>query len=149
LVTGLAGSLPDAPVHTAPPGTAAGSPRPVVPDARDATAEGGGKATAGDPSGKTVSWPPLGDSAGIRDRIQRGIAYPAMARTMGWEGKVVVAFLILPDGSVRNIRVVQRSGHEILDRVAVEAVRNASPFPRPPAEAEVITPVVYRLNGAP
>jgi protein TonB len=65
---------------------------------------------------------------------------------MGWEGKVVVAFLVLSDGSVRNVRVVQGSGHPALDRGAVEAVRKAAPFPSPPAEAEIITPVVYRLE---
>jgi protein TonB len=65
---------------------------------------------------------------------------------MGWEGKVVVAFMVLSDGSVRDIRVVQGSGYAVLDRGAVEAVRNASPFPRPPAEAEIITPVLYRLD---
>jgi protein TonB len=62
---------------------------------------------------------------------------------MGWEGNVVVAFQLLSDGSVR---VVQGSGHAALDRGAIDAVRNASPFPRSPVEAEVITPVVYRLT---
>jgi protein TonB len=82
----------------------------------------------------------------IRDAIQQGIDYPAMARRMGWEGKVVVSFLVLSDGSVRDVRVVQGSGHPALDRGAVDAVRKAAPFPRPPAEAEIITPVVYRLE---
>jgi protein TonB len=89
---------------------------------------------------------PTRDFAYIRDAIQRGIAYPALARKMGWEGKVVVAFLVLPDGSVRYVRVVQGSGYLALDRGAVDAVRNAAPFPTPPAEAEIITPVVYRLE---
>jgi protein TonB len=65
---------------------------------------------------------------------------------MGWVGKVVVAFQLLSDGSVRDVRVVQGSGHAALDRGAVDAVRNASPFPRSPVEAEIITPVVYRLT---
>ena len=82
----------------------------------------------------------------IRDAIQHGIVYPAVARRMGWEGKVVISFLVLSDGSVRDVRVVQGSGHPALDRGAVEAVRKAAPFPRPPAEAEIITPVVYRLE---
>ena len=81
----------------------------------------------------------------IRETIQRGIPYPAIARKMGWEGEVVVVFRILADGSVRDVRVMQGSGHAVLDRGAVEAVRGASPFPRPPAEAEIITPVVYKL----
>lgn len=134
---GIAGSFP------------AASPPSAVPDAQTGTAEAGDPAGTGSPSGKTGAGRASGDFAGIRDGIQRRIAYPAMARRMGWEGKVVVAFLILPDGSVRDIRVVQGSGHPVLDRGAVDAVRNASPFPRPPAEAEIVTPVVYRLKAAP
>ena len=90
--------------------------------------------------------PPAADFAWIRDAIQGAIAYPSTARRMGWEGKVVVAFHLLSDGSVRDVRVLQGSGHAALDRGAIDAVRNASPFPRSPVEAEVITPVVYRLT---
>lgn len=69
-----------------------------------------------------------------------------MARKKGWEGRVVVAFVILPDGAVRDVRVVRGSGFSVLDRNAVEAVRSASPFPHPPMEAEVLTPVIYKLD---
>jgi len=145
---GIAGSFPPAPVYPASPVVAAGSPQYVVPNTRAATAEGGGKATTGNPSGKTGGGSPAGDFAWIRDAIQRAIAYPAAARRMGWEGKVVVTFHLLSDGSVRDVRVVQGqgSGYAALDRGAIDAVRNASPFPRSPVEAEVITPVVYRLT---
>jgi len=103
-------------------------------------------AAAGSPAGTSGAGAPAGEFAWIRDAIQRAIAYPPAARRMGWEGKVVVAFLLLSDGSVRDVRVVQGSGHAALDRGAVDAVRSASPFPRSPVEAEVITPVVYRLT---
>jgi protein TonB len=84
--------------------------------------------------------------ASLRDAIQRGIAYPPVARKMGWEGDVVVAFRIHPDGSADDIRVVRGSGFAVLDRNAVEAVRGAAPFRNPPGEAEILTPVVYRLT---
>ena len=123
----------------------AGSPD-VLAAAPAATGQGPGKAFVGRPPGSSGAGPPEADFTWIRDAIQHAIAYPATARRMGWEGKVVVAFQILPDGSVRDVRIVQGSGHAALDRGAIDAVRNASPFPRPPAEAEVITPVVYRLT---
>lgn len=104
------------------------------------------QAATGSPRGIPGAGPPAADFAWIRDAIQHAIAYPATARRMGWEGKVVVAFRLLSDGSVRDVRVVQGSGHAALDRGAIDAVRNASPFPGSPAEAEVITPVVYRLT---
>ena len=123
-----------------------GSPHPPAA-ASPTTGQGPVKAAAGSPRGTSgAGYPPAGDFAWIRDAIQHAIAYPATARRMGWEGKVVVAFHLLSDGSVRDVRVVQGSGHAALDRGAIDAVRNASPFPRSPVEAEVITPVVYRLT---
>ena len=127
----------DAPAPGSPHALAAAP----VPMSRDP-----GKASTWGPPGVSVSGPPATNFAWIRDAIQNAIAYPATARRMGWEGKVVVAFQLLPDGSVRDVRVVQGSGHAALDRGAIDAVRNASPFPRFPVEAEVITPVVYRLT---
>ncbi|MHB1025638.1 MAG: energy transducer TonB [Desulfobacteria bacterium] len=122
-----------------------GSPHALAPDTVP-TGQGPHNAAAGSPHGISGAGAPAADFTWIRDAIQHAIAYPATARRMGWEGKVVVAFQLLADGSVRNVRVMQGSGHAALDRGAIEAVRNASPFPRSPVEAEVITPVVYRLT---
>lgn len=82
----------------------------------------------------------------IRDIITRNISYPFMARKMGWSGKVTVSFVITEDGSVRDIKIIESSGFDVLDRNAAETVRRVSPFPKPPVRAEVIVPVVYRLN---
>ena len=150
----------NAPEATAPesPSAAAadmGAPVPGSPHAPGAapaaatvpTGQGPGKAAAGGlPGIPGAAPPPSAEFAWIRDAIQGAIAYPATARRMGWEGNVVVAFQLLSDGSVRDVRVVRGSGHAALDRGAIDAVRNASPFPRSPVEAEVITPVVYRLT---
>jgi protein TonB len=128
---------------------ASGSPPGAAAATRAATGEGGGEDSARNPHGTSGAGARGADFSRIRDAIQRGIAYPATARKMGWEGKVVVAFRLLSDGSVRNVRVVRGSGHAALDQGAVAAVRNASPFPRPPVEAEILTPVVYRLTPSP
>lgn len=82
----------------------------------------------------------------IRDIITRNISYPFMARKMGWSGKVTVSFVITEDGSVRDVKIIESSGFDVLDRNAADTVRKVSPFPRPPVKAEVIVPVVYRLN---
>jgi protein TonB len=82
----------------------------------------------------------------IREAIQRAAAYPPLARRMGWAGRAVLSFRILPDGAVANVRVVNGSGFPALDAGAVEAVRRGSPFPRPPAEAELVVPVVFSLE---
>jgi len=82
----------------------------------------------------------------IRDIIQKNIAYPHMARKRGLEGKVVVSFIVCADGEAQDITITESSGFEILDRSAVEAVRKASPFPKPPVKAALIIPVAYKLN---
>lgn len=140
-------SLPIAPFSpSSPAGSAPGSPQSPAATAAGASGEGTGRKTAGTAAGNGSPGFLPGEYGRIRDAIQRAIAYPATARRMGWEGKVVVAFQLLSDGSVRDVRVVQGSGHATLDRGAIDAVRNASPFPRSSVEAEVVTPVVYRLT---
>jgi len=84
--------------------------------------------------------------SGIRDRINAGLVYPALARKMGWSGRVVVSFVVQTDGRVRDVRVREGCGHEVLDRSAVEAVKRCAPYPPPPAEAELLLPVTYRLE---
>jgi protein TonB len=69
-----------------------------------------------------------------------------MARQMGWEGKVKVSFIISFDGSFREIEISKSSGFEILDKNAIETVKNASPFPKLPVEAQIIIPILYKLN---
>lgn len=74
--------------------------------------------------------------AAYRARLQRLIAarkrYPPQAVADEAEGGVMVAFTVLPNGSISNIRVVRGSGNSWLDRAAVQAVKAASgalPFP--------------------
>ena len=145
-VTPTASASDPAMINAAP---APGSPHAFpFPSAPVPTVQGPPvKAAAGSPTGRSGAGHPAADFAWIRDAIQHAIAYPATARRMGWEGEVVVAFQLLSDGSVRDVRVVQGSGHAALDRGAIDAVRNASPFPRSPVEAQIITPVVYRLTA--
>lgn len=81
----------------------------------------------------------------IKDLVQKNASYPRMARKMGWQGKVVVAFTILSDGSAKELRVMEGCGIEMLNNSAMEAVKKASPFPKPPVEAQVVLPIVYKL----
>lgn len=82
----------------------------------------------------------------IRDKIFRNLAYPPVARRMGWEGKVTVSFIICADGSLEDISVVQSSGFPVLDRNAVDTIRKSCPLPRPPVKTALIMPIVYRLE---
>jgi len=44
------------------------------------------------------------------------------------------------------VNIIQTSGIEVLDMSAIKAVKDASPFPKPPCEAQIIIPLVYKLN---
>ncbi|MCS7195923.1 MAG: energy transducer TonB [Aquificaceae bacterium] len=83
----------------------------------------------------------------ISQIVQRNISYPPLARRMGWEGRVVLAIRIGEDGSLREVRVLESSGYDILDRNAVETVRRlAGLLPKPPVEVMVKLPVKYGLE---
>jgi len=49
--------------------------------------------------------------------------YPRIARESGWEGTVLVRVAVQPDGSPGLIKVRKSSGHEVLDKAAIEAVK--------------------------
>lgn len=82
----------------------------------------------------------------IQSGIQQNIHYPRTARRMGWEGRVVVEFIICEDGNVKNIQIAESSGYDALDRNAVNTIERAAPFPIPPIPAKLIIPVIYRLS---
>ncbi len=82
----------------------------------------------------------------IRNIVQQKLSYPKIARRMGWEGKVLISFIVCPDGHAKGITIRESSGIEMLDNNAVLAVQQASPFPKPPIEAQLIIPINYSLN---
>ena len=82
----------------------------------------------------------------IRDRIVKHLSYPAVARRMGWSGRVVLSFVVAEDGSILSLQVRNSSGYPALDQCAVDTVKSVAPFPRPPVAAEIVMPVHFRLQ---
>jgi protein TonB len=86
----------------------------------------------------------------ILRRVEELKRYPAEARLDRAEGKVVLKAVIRGDGSVEGVEVFQSSGHQSLDRAAVELLNLAAPFQFPRAlEKSQITvkiPMSYRLE---
>lgn len=54
-------------------------------------------------------------------------------------GRALVAFHVMADGSPCDIAIIGPSGNPMLDRLAMEAVRRAGPFPKPPADLSADT----------
>ena len=82
----------------------------------------------------------------IKEMIEKEFVYPRIARRRGLEGKVIVSFVICEDGTVHGINIVESSGHKILDNNAIACVKRAAPFPPPPARAELVFPITYKLG---
>jgi protein TonB len=82
----------------------------------------------------------------IRDLIIKRLSYPAVARRMGWSGRVVLAFVVAEDGTILSLQIRNSSGYQVLDTCAVDTVKSIAPFPRPPVAAEIVMPVHFRLQ---
>lgn len=55
--------------------------------------------------------------------------YPDVARREGVSGKLILDVALNPDGSVRNITLLQSSGHAAIDEAAIRIVNLAGPYP--------------------
>jgi protein TonB len=109
--------------------------------------EGTGKTR---PEGSGV-WPPKDADAVPRYGDNARPAYPPLARLRGYQGVVVLFVEVLVDGRVGQVGIRRSSGHEILDRAALEAVRTWR-FEPGRKEGRAVTmsvevPVRFVLNG--
>ncbi|WP_141736415.1 energy transducer TonB [Oligoflexus tunisiensis] len=64
----------------------------------------------------------------LRKAFELVWTYPSEAVQRGLQGEVKVEFTILKDGTVARVKVIDGSGHRILDDAVVEAIRLAAPF---------------------
>jgi protein TonB len=78
-------------------------------------------------------------------RIHSVKEYPESARSRHIQGRVQIKFVLLADGSLKDVQVVKTSRHKNLDEAAVNAVKKAAPFPRPPVSL-FETPVTFQIH---
>jgi len=76
--------------------------------------------------------------------------YPPVARRRGWQGRVNVGLHVEADGDLTRIRLVESSGHALLDGAAVRNVTKLRSIPRVAQWLEgngmdVVLPVRYQL----
>lgn len=78
-------------------------------------------------------------------------AYPAMARRMGQQGKVVLRVFVNPGGAAAQVEVRASSGSDLLDNAALDAVRRWRFVPArrgdQPVAAWVLIPITFTLQG--
>ncbi len=73
-----------------------------------------------------------------RAKVERfgNLNYPEEALRHNIDGSLLLDVAINPDGSINNMRVIQSSGHRVLDEAAKRIVRLAAPFP--PLSEEIL-----------
>ena len=86
----------------------------------------------------------------VRLKIEEHKTYPRLASIRQICGTVIIHFIITPEGAVKEVDIVQSSGSSLLDQAGLQAVRGASPFPRPPVEifnaaVSIEVPIVFEL----
>lgn len=80
----------------------------------------------------------------LHSRISDHKEYPYIARRQGREGVATVGFMLHPDGSIENARLLNSSRASILDRAALSAVKHIEPFE--PAQEYIEHAEEFRIN---
>lgn len=114
-------------------------------DARHAGKAGPAGAAGADPVHGALEWR-------VRQWLDKHRHYPRAAARAGYEGTVLVRFVLRRDGRLRASELVDSSGHALLDRAALELLDRAAPFPPIPGgsgvdEVELVLPIDYRLHA--
>ena len=117
------------------------------------SATGGRKAfSLNDGSGKNSRGGAAGDTylMMVRSKIEQHKIYPRQASLRQIQGTVIIHFIITLEGIIKGVDVVQSSGSPVLDQAGLKAVKDASPFPRPPVEffqtaVSIKVPIVFEL----
>ncbi|HEY3188885.1 MAG TPA: energy transducer TonB [Solirubrobacteraceae bacterium] len=124
-------------------------------------ANDGGAAAGGANAGQALALAVPGGGSGVgaeygpyltalRQRIQHSVRYPPSARRRGISGTVNVEILILPNGVVGEVELLESSTHQVLDDAALDTIRSLPRMPLPPelpARAlRVRVPVVFQIR---
>lgn len=76
--------------------------------------------------------------------------YPMIAKSRGWQGKVMLRVQVSVEGLSDSVAVERSSGHEMLDESAVEAVKKWKFIPakrgETPVTSSVIVPIIFTLR---
>lgn len=140
-------ALPETPPTTRPPAAARAAGNAGV-NARKGSAAGSDTASAIGAAGARVAAGPPGNAAAdnFPGLVLRQIHAARKPRAPA-RGTVVVAFSIAPSGALAGASVERSSGSPALDRVALDHIRRAAPFPAPPKGAR--TRFTFEFVGRP
>jgi protein TonB len=83
--------------------------------------------------------------------ISKHKKYPKIAAMRNWQGEAIVELELDGNGKLKSKKIVQSSGHDVLDKQALEMVEKALPFPAPPDVLRgnnftITVPVPFKLE---
>jgi periplasmic protein TonB len=87
----------------------------------------------------------------IRMRVASAKTYPESAREKNQQGKATLSLKLGKDGSILNVSIGNSSGHKILDQAAIDAIKDAAPYPKIPDKLDkqyvlLKLPISFILN---
>lgn len=84
----------------------------------------------------------------IREKVLANLKYPNSARRMGITGCAEVTLIIDPSGKLLDVVLEKSSGHEVLDKSALQAAGELSTqaLPTPQMISRVTLPIRFALN---
>lgn len=101
------------------------TPRSVTPAPRGGS--GGGQASSIDRKGMLKGY-----MKQLSRAVRKNYKYPRAAERAGLEGKVLVSITLDASGKIIAVKLARSSGHEILDKAALDAARSVGSLPPAP-----------------
>ena len=92
---------------------------------------------------------PVGGTQAFFDWVAKNQQYPALARKRKIQGKVMVEFMVQPDGSLSDARVLKKMGSG-LDEEALRLIKSApkwqpATYKGRPLKQKMVLPVLFQL----
>lgn len=148
-------AVPPAPTFAAPAAADVSAEAPAAPSGRAATADAPGVGVAPVPHGSASDGLDANALRGYRLALavqaRRFKRYPAQAQAQAWAGTAEVRLALAAGGRPETATLTKSSGHEVLDRAALEMMNAAVQRTPVPAMLQtqafsVTLPVVFNLD---
>lgn len=83
----------------------------------------------------------------LNRKLKAAVIYPLVARKRGLEGQALVLFELDEAGQLKQLQLMQSTGHELLDKEVLAAVRRITPFKHGLGQSiRVQLPLRYQLE---
>lgn len=89
--------------------------------------------------------------ARIKAKIEKNKVYPRSAKRLKQTGKVIISFDILKNGTIKNVKIVEKSKFAKLDEASIELLLKIASFEAIPLELNktvwnISVPINYSIN---